>query len=183
MNCEYCPAGWEERSYEGECYDFGCIIKGHEMCDDNCRLSKAEIEKRLKEWKDYTSGKIGRPQWVANKFMRELDDNWMMGHSLGYMLPGFPPPWMKNGCHESLYSTSGVHSWIRAVLENLKDDVEKYRADCDMGETNEVCLKCTENVFGSIVGMIDKRIKEYDAYADGKRPLSEELEEDSIFDF
>lgn len=24
--CEYCPLGWEERGYEGECYDYGCYV-------------------------------------------------------------------------------------------------------------------------------------------------------------
>ena len=25
-DCENCPCGWEDRSYEGECYDCGCYI-------------------------------------------------------------------------------------------------------------------------------------------------------------
>lgn len=31
-DCEYCPCGWEDRSYEGECYDCGCYLakRGHE---------------------------------------------------------------------------------------------------------------------------------------------------------
>ena len=31
-DCENCPCGWEDRSYEGECYDCGCWLakKGHE---------------------------------------------------------------------------------------------------------------------------------------------------------
>lgn len=31
-DCEHCPSCWENRSYEGECYDCGCYLakKGHE---------------------------------------------------------------------------------------------------------------------------------------------------------
>lgn len=31
-DCEHCPCGWEDRSYEGECNDCGCYLakKGHE---------------------------------------------------------------------------------------------------------------------------------------------------------
>ena len=25
-DCENCPLGWEERGYEGECYDCGCLV-------------------------------------------------------------------------------------------------------------------------------------------------------------
>jgi hypothetical protein len=25
-DCEYCPLSWEDRSYEGECYDCGCFL-------------------------------------------------------------------------------------------------------------------------------------------------------------
>lgn len=25
-DCEYCPCGWEYRSYEGECEDCGCLV-------------------------------------------------------------------------------------------------------------------------------------------------------------
>ncbi len=111
--CEYCPAGWEDRSYEGECNSFGCRIYGVEIVKDDCKLSKAEVEKRLQQLEDYEAGKIERPQWVANKFMRELDNSraWL-GH-LGLFLPGYPPPRMKNGCHENIYSSM-----------NMKDNVE-----------------------------------------------------------
>lgn len=26
FECERCPLGWEERGYEGECYDCGCFV-------------------------------------------------------------------------------------------------------------------------------------------------------------
>jgi len=122
MKCENCPAGWEDRSYEGECGDFGCLIYGHEICLDNCRLSEAEINKRLKQWEDYTAGKIERPKWVANKFIREMDASWWFGHSLGIFLPGYPPPKMRNGCHESIYSSSSLNDNVKsAYMEGYED--------------------------------------------------------------
>lgn len=32
-DCEHCPCGWEDRSYEGECNDCGCYLskKGYEV--------------------------------------------------------------------------------------------------------------------------------------------------------
>ena len=48
-DCEYCPLGWEERGYEGECYDCGCYVNEDvEWCKKtfNQRLIKAkEMEK------------------------------------------------------------------------------------------------------------------------------------------
>ena len=26
QDCEHCPLGWEDRGYEGECYDCGCYM-------------------------------------------------------------------------------------------------------------------------------------------------------------
>lgn len=124
MKCEYCPAGWEDRSYEGECGDYGCIIYGHEMCRDDCRLSKAEIDKRLKQWENYTAGRIKRPKWVANKFLREMDSKWWFGHSLGIFLPGYPPPEMNNGCHESLYSAESLKMNIKGSYQDGYEDAK-----------------------------------------------------------
>ena len=122
MKCESCPAGWENRSYEGECSDFGCIIYGSGICRDDCRLSRAEIEKRVKQWEDYTSGRIERPQWVANKFVREMDAAWWFGHKLGVFLPGFPPLRMHDGCHEGIYSASSLkESCGSAYREGYED--------------------------------------------------------------
>ena len=25
-DCEHCPASWEDRGYESECYDYGCLL-------------------------------------------------------------------------------------------------------------------------------------------------------------
>lgn len=31
-DCENCPLGWEERGYEGECYDNGCLVDEDFWC-------------------------------------------------------------------------------------------------------------------------------------------------------
>ena len=43
-DCEYCPLGWEERGYEGECYACGCMVgEGVKWCQKPYkeRLEKA----------------------------------------------------------------------------------------------------------------------------------------------
>ena len=49
-DCEYCPLGWEERGYEGECYDCGCMVKE----DTNwCQKTYGErLEKANNDFKD-----------------------------------------------------------------------------------------------------------------------------------
>lgn len=44
-NCEYCPLAWEDRSYEGECEDCGCLFDK----DFNVPIWKCMLPKRLKE--------------------------------------------------------------------------------------------------------------------------------------
>jgi len=48
-DCEYCPLGWEERSYEGECYDCGCFVKENK---DWCNKKYSERLEKSKEF-DY----------------------------------------------------------------------------------------------------------------------------------
>lgn len=115
--CEYCKAGWESRSYEGECEDYGCLIMGHGICDEDCKLTKAEINKRLKQLEDYEAGKIERPQWIVNRFIREMDDSMVFSGHLGYSLPGFPPQKMRKGCYESIASSAGLRSAMDAAYE------------------------------------------------------------------
>ena len=106
-DCEECPAGWEDRGYEGECYDCGCIIYGEV---DGCRLTRAEITKRLRQRDEYQEGKIDRPQWVANKFMRQMDRRI-------FSCPAYPPKRMSNGCHESIYSADQMR-WDMEVTKS-----------------------------------------------------------------
>ena len=146
MKCENCPAGWEDRSYEGECGDFGCLIYGHEICLDNCRLSEAEINKRLKQWEDYTAGRIERPKWVANKFIREMDASWWFGHSLGIFLPGYPPPKMRNGCHESIYS-SKFSLFLQPIFGMQFDSSFTFSLQLAL-QINICPAKCRQVVFG-----------------------------------
>lgn len=108
MKCENCPAGWEDRSYEGECNDCGCLILGHDMFDDNCKLSRATIEKRLQQLEDYHSGKIKRPQWLVNRFMRELDHAAAL-FKCGLGLPGYPPKKTHDGLYYSIYGSTDLH--------------------------------------------------------------------------
>lgn len=44
-NCECCPLSWEERGYEGECYDCGCC-----MAEYNQDYPKTELICMLPNW-------------------------------------------------------------------------------------------------------------------------------------
>lgn len=119
-SCEECPAGWEDRSHEGECYDCGCIIYGEA---DGCRLTRAEITKRLRQWEEYQEGKIDRPQWVANKFMRQMDRRI-------FSCPAYPPKRMSNGCHESIYSADQMRWDMQvtksAIIHEVLEIIDKH---------------------------------------------------------
>lgn len=125
MKCEHCPAGWENRSYEGECDDYGCRILGHGICDDDCKLSRAEIEKRLKQLEEYEAGKIKRPQWLVNKFIRELDGTCIFNGEPSHV--SYPPVWMRKGVYYPLYGTVDMH------YQRLSD----YREGYEDGKTGK----------------------------------------------
>lgn len=125
MKCENCPAGWEDMSYEGECNACGCLILGNDMFDDDCSLSADEIDKRLAQLKAYEEGKIDRPQWIANRFIRELDHHWWPGHSLGIFLPPFPPPRMYKGCYDSIYSSMGLSDSVEMIERRVRRNYEE----------------------------------------------------------
>lgn len=108
MKCENCPAGWEDRTYEGECNDCGCLIMGHDMVGDDCSLSRSEVEKRLQQLEDYHAGKIKRPQWLANRFMREMDHAAAL-YQCHLGLPGFPPKTTHDNLYYSLYGSTDLH--------------------------------------------------------------------------
>ncbi len=118
MKCEHCPAGWENRSYEGECDDYGCKILGYEICDDDCKLSRAEVEKRLKQLEEYEAGKIKRPQWIVNKFIRELDGTCIFNGEPSHV--SYPPIWMRKGVYYPLYGPVDMH------YQRLSDYREGY---------------------------------------------------------
>lgn len=129
MKCDNCPAMWEDSTNNEngyECNSYGCIIRGlyYGGEGESCYLTKDQVDKRLKEWEDYTTGKINRPEWVARKFLRELDSQ-MATCECG--LPGYPPKRMSNGCHKSIYGSTDVHY----------DMISAYRRgyeDCENGE-------------------------------------------------
>ena len=101
------------------------------MLDDNCKLSKAEIEKRLQQLKDYEAGNIERPQWVANRFMREMDNNWETGHRLGIFLPGFPPPKMMNGRYGHIESAMELsNNYDMAYRKGYEDAKRDFCPEC-----------------------------------------------------
>lgn len=105
MKCENCPAEWEHY----ECDSCGCLILGKSMFDADCKMSATEIEKRIQQLKDYEAGKIERPQWVANRFMRELDHSCAFSGKPGYGLPAYPPHWMSKGVYFPLYGSTELH--------------------------------------------------------------------------
>ena len=47
-DCEYCPLGWDERGYEGECYDYGCLVN-----EDKEWCAKT-YNQRMEKYKDIT---------------------------------------------------------------------------------------------------------------------------------
>lgn len=122
VKCDYCDAGWEDRSYEGECESFGCLIYGNGIALENCALSQREITKRLKELKDYEAGKIERPQWVANRFIRELDESCAFSGEPSCMLPSYPPKRMNKGCYFSIYGRIDLHYERRAEYRRGYED-------------------------------------------------------------
>ena len=121
MRCETCPAGWEDRSYEGECNDCGCRIYGHGLFNDNCRLSRKEVGRRLKQLEDYEAGKIVRPKWVAERFLRECDAEYKFNVS-------YPPVRMTRGVYYPLYGEVSLHyqaaSDYRRGYEDAKEGKE-----------------------------------------------------------
>lgn len=127
MKCLECPASWEVGGMTDcgyECDSYGCLILGVGLLDDNCHRSRTEVERRLQELKDYEDGKIDRPQWVANRFMREMDESCAFSGSLGYSLPAFPPLRMRKGVYNSLYSSMGLTDNAKMHYRNGYEDAK-----------------------------------------------------------
>lgn len=129
MKCENCPAGWENRSYEGECNDCGCQIYGHGIFNDNCKLTRSEIEKRLKQLGHYEAGMIERPKWVAERFLREADSEYKF-------LVSYPPKRMTKGVYYPLYGEISLHYQSvcdkRHGAEEMKNKILMYLADIEL---------------------------------------------------
>lgn len=125
MKCDNCPAAWESGSMTScgyECDSYGCTIRGmyYGGEGESCYLTKAQVERRLKEWEEYTSGKIDRPEWVAKKFMRDLD--YQMQYECG--LPGYPPKRMYDGCHKHIQGVTDMHYQMRADYRKGYEDAK-----------------------------------------------------------
>ena len=124
MKCEFCPAAWEDRSYEGECNDCGCRIMGHDMVGDDCSLSLKEVNRRLDQLEDYHNGKIERPQWVVNRFIRELDNCYQL-FKLDLAIPLYPPKKMNNGVYKGMYGSTDMYYERCHAYEQGYEDAKK----------------------------------------------------------
>jgi hypothetical protein len=125
MRCERCAASWDDGGMTDcgyECDSYGCLIYGENiLLDADCKLTKRMVDDRLAQLKAYEDGKIERPKWVANRFIREMDDH-CHGSCLGTFLPGFPPIKMKNGSYASVHSGMDLKdSCEAAYLEGYED--------------------------------------------------------------
>ena len=92
MKCtENCPAFWVQGGggyeYPDEVDCYGCQIYGMYRGGDgdHCNLTKNQIEKKLEELEAYEMGEIDRPNWVAMRFIHDMDGAGDCG------LPMFPP--------------------------------------------------------------------------------------------
>ena len=127
MKCERCPASWESGGMTDcgyECDSYGCRILGAEIFDENCKLSEKEIRKKLQELRDYEAGKIERPQWVANRFIREMDAHSMIG-DFSVFLPGYPPLRMRDGCYSSIHSSMSIKDTYRMGYREGYEDAKE----------------------------------------------------------
>lgn len=52
-DCEYCPLGWEERGYEGECYDCGCIVQEDIKWCSKTWKQREEKRKEVEQMEEY----------------------------------------------------------------------------------------------------------------------------------
>jgi hypothetical protein len=96
MKCDNCPAMWAERDIMTECGvehgEYGCLIRGRRYGgeDEYCYRSPAKVKAQLEELKDYTAGRIKRPEWVLQRFLHDLISQI---ETVQCGLPGFPPIW------------------------------------------------------------------------------------------
>lgn len=104
MKCsEECPAFWMQGGggyeYPDEVDCYGCMIYGMYRGDDEdrCRLTRAQIDRKLEELEAYEKGEIERPKWVAMRFIHDMDISGDID------LPSFPPK--------------------RCISEQVKDDI------------------------------------------------------------
>lgn len=142
MKCDNCPAAWEsstnnENGYECDCY--GCLIMGRYYGGEgeSCSLTSTEVKNRLYDLKRYEKGEIVRPQWVANRFIREMDGQ--MGVECGY--PGFPPKRMPktvhyDECGEEYY---GVYKYIYGSTDSYYERCHAYKDGYEDAKAGKEC--------------------------------------------
>ena len=59
-----------------------------------------------------------------------------------------------------IYDDDGVgHNVVpMKVIEDIKQEIESYEADCILSDDSKECKECDKIVFGSIYNIIDKHI-------------------------
>ena len=138
MKCDNCPAAWEKGGMTVcgyECDAWGCIIRGmyYGGEGESCYLTKEQVEKRLAELEKYNKGEIKRPQWVLNRFLRELVGQMS---EVECSLPGFPPLWQRGVKNEDgeycmvvkpLYGSTDMHYETRSAYRQGYDDAKAGR--------------------------------------------------------
>lgn len=96
MKCDNCPAAWAERDIMTACGvehgEYGCLIRGMNYGgeDEYCYRTPAKVKAQLEELKDYTAGRIKRPEWVLQRFLHDLTSQM---DTVECGLPGYPPLW------------------------------------------------------------------------------------------
>ena len=79
FDCENCHLSWEDRSYEGECKDCGCMVYGDYLGGGKfiCKLPKF-IKKKIAKWKQQSIDKQqehqydGIEEWFKKEQKREI---------------------------------------------------------------------------------------------------------------
>ena len=129
--CERCPASWESGGMTDcgyECDSYGCLIYGNDiLLEDNCKLTKQMVNNRLAQLKAYEDGKVDRPLWVANRFMRELDHACAFSGEPSLNLPAYPPVRMRKGHYFSIYGRIDMNEQGRMDYRRGYEDAKTGR--------------------------------------------------------
>ena len=67
--------------------------------------------------------------------------------------------WMKESEGESRIITDDTETKWKKRIEAIIADITRYWLDCDFAVNDKHCKQCGENVFGSILRIIDKHTK------------------------
>ena len=129
MKCDNCPAAWAERDVMTECGvehgEYGCLIRGlgYSGEGDGCYLKKAQVDRFLRELDDYENGKIKRPKWLVNRFIRDMDSCCVFSGEPGCGLPRYPTIW-HNKKNRSLYGSTDMHYQMASSYRKGYEDAK-----------------------------------------------------------